>query len=125
MTWTLVCRNAALGAALLLTSACGSAKGSGSGGTVTSAPSVRPVESIRFSVYSHCGIESARIDGHWWHADPPLYNDERTGPPEGWDNPYQEGRLTVESAERAVFEALGQQIVFVPAPDNQPVRICR
>ena len=30
----------------------------------------------------------------------------------------------MQSADRAIFEALGQQVVFVPAPDNQPVRIC-
>jgi len=30
----------------------------------------------------------------------------------------------VESADRAVFDALGQQVVFVPAPNNEPVRIC-
>ena len=30
----------------------------------------------------------------------------------------------MESADRAVFEAPGRQVVFVPAPDNEPVRMC-
>ena len=50
-----------------------------------------------FQVYTHCGVESARIDGRWWHAQPPLYGDtDGGGPPAGWGNPYQEGTLTVE-----------------------------
>lgn len=34
-----------------------------------SPPSSR--ESVKFSVYTHCGVESARIGGRWWHATPP------------------------------------------------------
>lgn len=75
-------------------------------------------------VYTHCGVENTRIRGVWWHAKPPLYNKRRNGPPAGWGDPYQTGTLTMVSDDRAVFEALGQQVVFVPAPDNQPVRIC-
>jgi hypothetical protein len=78
----------------------------------------------QFEVYTHCGVESARIDGVWWHAKPPLYNQRQSGPPAGWGDPYQRGTLTMVSDDRAVFEALGQQVVFVRAPDNQPVRIC-
>jgi hypothetical protein len=77
-----------------------------------------------FEVYTHCGVESARIQGRWWHAEPPLYNEARSGPPAGWGDPHQKGTLRVESDARAVFEAKGQQVVFVPAPDNQPVRMC-
>jgi hypothetical protein len=78
-----------------------------------------------FKMYTHCGVESARIDGRWWHASPPLYDKSQIGPPAGWGDPFQNGTLTVKSAHRAVFEALGQQVVFVPAPNNEPVRICR
>lgn len=104
-------------AALVLTG-CGST-------SPTQNASVAEPSSTPFSVYTHCGVENVRIDGQWWHAKPPLYNDERTGPPEGWSDPHQEGTLTMESTERAVFEALGQRVVFVPAPDNEPVRVCR
>jgi hypothetical protein len=78
----------------------------------------------QFKVYTHCGVENTRIQGVWWHAKPPLYNQRRDGPPAGWGDPYQAGTLTVVSDSRAVFEALGQQVAFVPAPNNEPVRIC-
>jgi hypothetical protein len=78
----------------------------------------------QFEVYTHCGVENTRIHGVWWHAKPPLYNKRRNGPPAGWGDPYQTGTLTMVSDDHALFEALGQRVVFVPAPDNQPVRIC-
>lgn len=34
-----------------------------------------------------------------------------------------QGALTIESGHRAVFEARGQRVVFVRAPDNEPVRV--
>jgi hypothetical protein len=102
----------------LLTGGCGSTA------STQEAPDEAP-SSTPFSVYTHCGVENVRIDGRWWHAKPPLYNNEQTGPPAGWGDPHQEGTLTVEFPDRAVFEALGQRVVFVPAPDNEPVRVCR
>lgn len=80
--------------------------------------------SKQFDVYTHCGVENTRIQGVWWHARPPAYNKRRNGPPAGWGDPYQTGTLVMVSDDSAVFEALGQQVTFVPAPDNQPVRIC-
>lgn len=110
-------RHAAVVAAVLLATGCGS---SPPPPETVAEPTSRP-----FSVYTHCGVENVRIDGRWWHAQPPLYNEDRSGPPSGWDDPLQQGTLTIESAQRAVFEALGQRVVFVPAPDNEPVRVCR
>ena len=88
--------------------------------TSTDEPSSTP-----FSVYTHCGVENVRIDGRWWHASPPLYDEAGSGPPAEWGDPYQEGALTRESSDRAVFEALGQRVVFLPSPDDKPVRVCR
>jgi hypothetical protein len=85
----------------------------------TPIPSGRP-----FELYTHCGVESARIDGRWWHAKPPLYNNSRSSPPAGWGDPSQRGTLTMVSNKRALFVALGQRVVFVPAPNNEPVRMC-
>lgn len=82
-------------------------------------------ESVEFFVYTHCGVESARIGGRWWHAAPPLYGEGVGSAPAGWGDPYQEGQLSVESSERAVFEAEGTQVVFVPSTTNEPVRVCR
>ncbi len=93
------------------------------------APSDTPSKGVtpsgkQFEVYTHCGVENTRIHGDWWHAKPPLYNKRRNGPPPGWGDPYQTGTLTMVSDNRAVFEALGQQVVFVPTAENHPVRIC-
>jgi hypothetical protein len=82
-------------------------------------------EPVTFYVYTHCGVESARIGGRWWSATNPLYDESGGSAPPGWGDPYQEGRLTVESSERAVFEAEGAQIVFVPSASNEPTRICK
>jgi hypothetical protein len=76
-----------------------------------------------FEIYTHCGVENTRIGGVWFHAKPPLYDARRNGPPAGWGDPFQAGTLTVFE-DHAVFEALGERVVFVPAPDNEPVRIC-
>jgi hypothetical protein len=66
-------------------------------------------EPVDFTFYTHCGIESAQIGGVRWQAVKPLYgaDGERGNPPEGWDNPTQDGRLTMLSSEQAVFEARG------------------
>ncbi len=82
-------------------------------------------EPVTFSVYTHCGVESARIGGRWWNAANPLYDESGASAPPGWGDPYQEGRLTVESSERAVFEAEGAQIVFVPSAGDEPTHVCR
>jgi hypothetical protein len=111
-------RDVAVLIAAALTAGCGSAA------STQQAPADGS-SSTALSVYTHCGVENVRIDGRWWHAKPPLYDEERSGPPAGWGDPYQEGTLRRESADRAVFEALGQSVVFVPAPDNEPVRVCR
>ena len=72
-------------------------------------------------------VESARIGGRWWHVTEPLYGSggEGVGPPDGWDDPYQKGRLTVVSPERAVFETRDAQVGLVPSATGEPVRICR
>lgn len=84
-------------------------------------------ETASFSILTHCGVESATIKGHWWHAVTPLYgtNGEGSGPPAGWGDPWQPGTLTLEADERAVFETLGQRVVLKPSPTDEPISICR
>ena len=82
-------------------------------------------ETVAFSMYTHCGVESTQFNGRVWNAVEPLYaSPERLGPPLGWGNPEQDGRLTLESSDRAVFTALGQQVVLVPSESNEPLRPC-
>ncbi len=43
-------------------------------------------EGVDFWIYTHCGVEHARIGGTWWVAEPPVYGrdgPEVAGPPEG------------------------------------------
>jgi hypothetical protein len=103
-----------------------------SGGTVlggppsTTEPSTISVgETVDFSMYTHCGVESTRINGRVWNATDPLYSSlEMLGPPDGWGDPYQDGRLTLQSAGRAVFAALGERVVLVPSDTGEPLRPC-
>jgi hypothetical protein len=110
----------------LVVAGCG---GGNAGSTVQQtqyAETAPPVgERVDFAFYTHCGVESARIGGVWWVATKPLYGDEGPGSsPDGWDNPYQAGRLTVRSASQAVFEARGVRVALVPSASGEPMRIC-
>ena len=76
-------------------------------------------------MHTHCGVESARINGRVWNAVEPLYaSPEKLGPPAGWGNPYQDGKLTLQSSDRAMFAALGQRVVLLPSETNEPLRYC-
>lgn len=81
----------------------------------------------RFSLYTHCGVESAIIDGHWWHVTSPLYGagGQGSGPPEEWGDPLQHGTLAVTSTSLAVFRAGPLRVELAPAVTDEPVRICR
>lgn len=83
-------------------------------------------EAVPYSLHTHCGVKSARIGGLWWRAiDPPHGGEGPASAPEGWADPYQKGSLTVISDERSVFRAQGAKVVFTPAPDGAPARLCK
>ena len=115
----------ALAAGLL--TACSTTAMPSAGEETAYADSPPPVdEPVDYFAYTHCGVESLRIDGRWWHAVNPLYGDNGLGSaPEGWGDPYQEGELTFNSEESITFEAKGKEMEFVPAPDDKPMRMCR
>ena len=58
-----------------------------------------------YALYTHCGIEWARIDGVWWHAVP--IDDGNGNPPSGWGNPYNAGELIVLDDFTAVYSSGG------------------
>lgn len=93
---------------------------------VVGSPSTLSVgETVAFSMHTHCGVEGAQINGRVWNAVEPLYSSpDRLGPPAGWGNPFQEGSLTLESSDRAVFSALGQRVELEPSPTGEPLRPC-
>ena len=57
-----------------------------------------------FSLYTHCGVNGAMINGIWWDAVPVL-SDHNGNPPPTWGNPSQDGVLHYTSASTAVFTA--------------------
>lgn len=86
---------------------------------------LRVGETVDFSMYTHCGVESTRINGRVWNAMDPLYSSpERLGPPTGWADPEQDGLLTLEAVDRAVFAALGERVVLVPSQTGEALRPC-
>ena len=82
-------------------------------------------ETAGFAMYTHCGVESTQFNGRTWDAVEPLYAPDRLGPPRGWGNPEQEGRLTLEAPDRAVFAARGERVVLLPAAPDRPPRLCQ
>ncbi|MFF7643894.1 hypothetical protein [Streptomyces canus] len=82
---------------------------------VRATPSGRVTPSVRtipFDLYTHCGIDEARIGSTYFEADPPL-SDGSGNPPEGWGNPIQHGTMTLKSATEAVFtDNAGHEVKF-------------
>ena len=114
--------------ALLLAATCGCAAGSAAPvgeGPIRTPGAIEVGETVDHTMHTHCGVESTQINGRVWNAVEPLYSSpDRLGPPRGWGNPEQDGTLTLESADRAVFAALGEQVVLRPSASNEPLRPC-
>jgi hypothetical protein len=68
--------------------------------------------SLPYDLYTHCGIDEARIGNRYFKATPPL-SDGSGNPPAGWGNPYQAGTMTLVSVTEAVFtDKPGHRVVF-------------
>ncbi|MFI1395767.1 hypothetical protein [Streptomyces sp. NPDC020681] len=91
--------------------------------SLKAAPAAKP---IPFKLYTHCGIDEARIGSTYYEAETPLSNGAGS-PPEGWDNPYQSGTMTVTSGTRAVFkDDAGHEVTFRARPGATSFKlICR
>jgi hypothetical protein len=65
-----------------------------------------------YRLYTHCGIDEARIGNRYFEAVHPL-SDGQGNPPPGWGNPYQQGTMTLLSPAEAVFrDRAGHQVHF-------------
>jgi hypothetical protein len=65
-----------------------------------------------YQLYTHCGIDEARIGNRYFEAVHPL-SDGQGNPPLGWGNPYQPGTMTLLSPAEAVFrDHAGHQVQF-------------
>lgn len=71
-----------------------------------------------YSLYVHCGVEWARIDGAWWRTDP--LSDGNGNPPDGWDNPDHDGNLTLTSSNTATFDGPDGPIEFTRTSTSEP-----
>ena len=81
----------------------------------TTAPKLVP-----YDLYTHCGIDYARVGNRYYVATPPL-SDGSGNPPPGWGNPYQPGTMTVISPTQVVFtDNAGHRVVFTLVPSGGP-----
>jgi hypothetical protein len=73
-------------------------------------------KSVPYDLYTHCGIDEARIGNRYFVAVHPL-SDGSGNPPAGWGNPYQAGTMTLVSPTEAVFtDSAGHRVVFRVQP---------
>ena len=65
-----------------------------------------------YQLYTHCGVDEARIGHRYFEAVHPL-SDGAGNPPAGWGNPYQRGTMTLLSPATAVFrDHAGHRVLF-------------
>jgi hypothetical protein len=65
-----------------------------------------------YQLYTHCGIDEARIGNRYFQAVHPL-SDGQGNPPPGWRNPYQPGTMTALSPTTVVFrDRAGHRVQF-------------
>src|SRR5580704_4003624 len=97
--------------------------GCGSQTTATrlASASARRAESYR--LYTHCGIEWAKIEGTFWRATPPL-SDGNGNPPAGWGNPFQEGNLAFRGRATATFSSPAGSVTFKRTDRARPPVLC-
>jgi hypothetical protein len=78
-----------------------------------------------YTLYTHCGIDEAMINGRWYEAVHPL-TDGHGNPPPGWSNPGQPGTITLTSPTRAIFrDPAGHRVEFRLRPGaTAPRHLC-
>lgn len=76
-----------------------------------------------YRLYTHCGIEWARIDGTFWRANQPL-SDGSGNPPPGWGNPFQDGSLDLIGRTSARFTSPAGTVLFQRTSRTHPPVIC-
>jgi hypothetical protein len=76
-----------------------------------------------YELYTHCGIDWAKINGRFWRAKHPL-SDGSGNPPAGWGNPSQDGTLTFIGPTTARFDSPAGTVTFERTSRRQPPQIC-
>jgi hypothetical protein len=82
----------------------------------TTATTKTTAKSQPYQLYTHCGINEARIGNRYYVAVHPL-SDGSGNPPAGWGNPSQAGTMTILPGTEAVFtDNAGHRVVFMVRP---------
>jgi hypothetical protein len=117
-------RAVAAAAGMLILAGCAGAQ-QAAGGVPVSGSSASTSPAVPYSLYTHCGIDWARIHGRWYRASPPL-SDGSGNPPRGWGNPDQQGTIRMISSTEAVFDdSTGHHVRFILQPDaTAPAQVC-
>jgi hypothetical protein len=102
--------------------------GCGAGAAQHSSASGRAAQALQASatpyrLYTHCGIEWAKIKGTFWRAEHPL-SDGNGNPPAGWGNPFEPGTLTFTNAKTARFTSAAGTVIFDRTARARPPFIC-
>jgi hypothetical protein len=73
------------------------------------------------TLFVHCGVLGTTFAGRDWDADPPL-SDGSGNPPQAWAENTEEGTMTLESSERAIFKSKSgdKTATFTPRLANSP-----
>jgi hypothetical protein len=78
-------------------------------------PPSPPPLAVPYDLYTHCGIDEARLGETYYEAETPL---GKGSPPPDWGNPYQPGTMTVVSPTAAVFhDTIGHEVRFRVRPE--------
>jgi hypothetical protein len=75
-----------------------------------------------YQLYTHCGIEWARIGGTFWRTTP--MSDGNGNPPTGWGNPFQAGTLSFRNRTTARFSSPAGSVLFKRTNSKRPPIIC-
>ena len=76
-----------------------------------------------YELYTHCGIEWAKIRGTFWRSTRML-SDGNGNPPPGWGNPFQAGTLTFASPSTAKFSSTAGKVTFKRTSRTRPPTTC-
>lgn len=97
-------------AVAMVLAACGSGPATQAAVPAKPFTAARPAQPYR--LYTHCGVDEARIGNRYFETVHTL-SDGQGNPPPGWSNPYQQGTMTPLSPTEAVFrDDAGHQVHF-------------
>lgn len=65
-----------------------------------------------YTLTTHCGIHELEHDGSWYVRDGGALDDGQGNPPEGWDNPSQQGELHIEGDTATFTDDAGHRETF-------------